>query len=153
MPRSVTWRSCSTRQELRGEGDVRVQSQENVTTLHQLARGVAIALAPQHVAQHLHSLLCKLSLQCREPQTLKGSLVCDLFKWQGLQDGDEVLPQHCVINTHFFVLVSSLGWHPSFVTRSVVECHVDMATFLARTKVLKRSALIIFATSERHSVP
>ena len=26
---------------------------------------------------------------------------------QGLQDGDEVLPQHCVINTHFFVLVSS----------------------------------------------
>ena len=39
--------------------------------------------APQQVARHLHPLLCKMSLECKEPLMLKGSLATDLYKGRG----------------------------------------------------------------------
>ena len=77
-----------------------VLSCENVISLHQLARQIAGAQcflspaldgftndmpkrSPQQVARHLHPLLCKMSLGCKEPLMLKGSLATDLYKGRG----------------------------------------------------------------------
>ena len=56
--------------------------------------------SPQQVARHLHPLLCKMSLGCKELLMLKGSLATDLLRSRLLS-----------------------VWRISFVTRSAVPKH------------------------------
>ena len=154
---------------------VQVLSCENVISLHQLARHIASAQcfkspgldgitndmlkgSPQQVARHFHSLLCKMSLGCKEPLMLKGSLATDLYKGRGckldMTSYRSIVCSSVPSKHHHKFLRSRLL---SVVVHFLRDMHcggipsrgVDMASlllrsFLARTSALRRSVLVVF---------
>ena len=148
-----------------------VLSCENIISLRQLARhffkapgldGITNDMlkgAPQQVARHLHPLLCKMSLGCEEPMSLKGSLATDLCKGRGVQIGHDLLQEHCLQQCAFQNTTTSscdpvccLWWNTSSETPSAEASptkEVDRASLLARSLLarlsdLKRTSLVIF---------
>ena len=153
---------------------VQVLSCENVISLHQLTRQIASAQcfkspgldgisndmlkgSPQQVARHLHPLLCNMSLGCKKPLMLKGSLATDLYKGRGCKLDmtsyrsivcSRVLSKH----HHKFLRSRLLSVVVHFLRDTQcggIPSRVDMAglllrSFLARTSALKRTALFVF---------
>ena len=148
---------------------------DNIISLHQLARQISSAPsfkapgldgitndmlkgAPQQVARHLHPLLCKMSLGCKEPLMLKGSLATDLYKGRGCKLDmtsyrsivcSSVLSKHhhkflrsrlLSVVVHF-LRDTQCGGIPS---RGVDMASLLLRSFLARTSALKRTALVVF---------
>ena len=153
-----------------------VLSCETIISLHRLARQISSAQcfkgpgldgitndmlkgSPQQAARHLYPLLCKMSLGCKEPLMLKGSLATDLYKGRvcklDMTSYKSIVCRSVLSKHHHKFLRSRLLTvvaHSFFDTQcgGIPDKGVDMASlllrsFLARVSALKRTALVIFS--------
>ena len=152
-----------------------VLSCENIISLHQLAGQISSAQcfkapgldgitndmlkgAPQQVARHLHPLLCRMPLRCKEPMLLKGSLATGLYKGRGCKwdmTSYRRIVRSCVLSKqhHKFLSSGLLSVVAHFLRDTqcggIPNKGADVASlllrsFLARLSDLKRTSLVIF---------